>query len=98
MPSRVTTTATLEAPAILPGLLELRLIEARLTDRLAELDARVDVALSDLGSSGGDDVTTVDVLCASIAEVAELRDDARRDVARERAARAARRSGVRRWA
>ena len=97
MPSRVTTPATLEAPAIFPGLLELRVMEARLTERLAELDARVDVALSELGARGEDGVTTVDVLCAAIAEVSELRDAARRDVSRERAARDARRAGVRRW-
>ncbi len=97
MPSRVTTPAALEAPAIYPGLVELRVIDARLTKRLAELDARVDAALSSLGSRGEDDVTAVDVLCAAIGEVSELRDAARRDVSRERAARDARRSGVRRW-
>jgi hypothetical protein len=37
------------------------------------------------------------VLCAAIAEVSELREAARQDVLRERAARRARRSGLRRW-
>jgi hypothetical protein len=96
MPDDVITPETLEAPGLRPGLLALRLMERRLTDRLAQLDARVDMLLHDAAYSE-DDITSVDVLCASIAEVTELRDAARRDVVRERTARKARRSGTRRW-
>jgi hypothetical protein len=97
MPDSVITPETLDSPALRPGVLALRLIEGRLNTRLAELDARVDMLLSEPGPYTADDVVSVDVLCAAIAEVAELRDAARRDVLRERAARKARRSGVRRW-
>lgn len=97
MPHRVITPATLETPALLPGIVELRVLEGRLDERLAELDARVDMLLDGDGMHSDDEVTQVDVLCAAIAEVAELRDAARRDVFRERAARKARRSGPRRW-
>ena len=97
MPARVITPQTLEAPALVPGLLELRVLEERLDERLAELDARVDAMLGTRAAYTDDDVTVVDVLCASIAEVSELRDAARRDALRERAARRARRSGLRRW-
>jgi len=97
MPSRVITPASLETPALLPGVVELRLIERRLDERLAELDARVDMLLAEPAPYTDDDITQVDVLCAAIAEVAELREAARRDVLRERAVRRARRAGVRRW-
>ena len=97
MPDSVITPETLDAPALRPGVLALRVIERQLEDRLAELDARVDMLLSEPGAYSEEDVTSVDVLCAAIAEVAELRDAARRGVIRERAARKARRSGVRRW-
>ena len=97
MPSRVITPATLETPALLPGLVELRVLERRLDDRLAGLDARVDMLLAEPGPYSDADVTHVDVLCAAIAEVSELRDAARRDVLREHTARRAQRSGVRRW-
>ena len=97
MPSRVITPATLESPALLPGIRELRVLEQRLDERLAELDARVDMLLAEPGPYTDYDITRVDVLCAAIAEVVELRDAARRDVFRERAARNARRSGIRRW-
>ena len=97
MSSRVITPATLESPALLPGLLELRVIERGLDARLAELDARVDELLAQGSLYTDDDVAEVDVLCAAIAELQELRAAARRDVLRERAARKARRSGVRRW-
>ena len=97
MPSRVITTATLEAPALLPGVVELRVIERRLDERLAGLDARVDMLLAEPGPYTDADVVEVDVLCAAIAEVSELRDAARRDAFRERTARTARRAGVRRW-
>ncbi len=97
MPERVITPATLEAPAMLPGVVELRVLEGRLNDRLAELDARVDMLLCESGPYGADDVAAVDILCAAIAEVAELRDAARHDVAHERTTRRARRTGTRRW-
>jgi hypothetical protein len=97
MPSRVITPATLESPALFPGVVELRMIEERLSERLAQLDARVDMLLAEPFPYTDDDITQVDVLCAAIAEVTELRDAARRDVFRERAARKARRSGIRRW-
>jgi hypothetical protein len=97
MPAHVITPATLESPALLPGLLELRLLERTLGTRLAELDARVDMLLAQGDGYSDDDVGQVDVLCAAIAEVEELRAAARRDVLRERTARRARRSGVRRW-
>ena len=97
MSDDVITPETLDAPAVRPGLLALRLLDRRLTDRLAELDARVDMLLHDATGFTQEDVTAVDVLCASIAEVAELREAARTDILRERAARKARRSGTRRW-
>jgi hypothetical protein len=97
MPDSVITPETLDFPALRPGALALREIERRLLDRLAELDARVDMLLSEPGPYTPDEVTAVDVLCAAIAEVSELREAARHDLMRERAARTARRSGVRRW-
>jgi hypothetical protein len=97
MPDSVFTPETLDAPARRPGLLALRLLERRLDERLAGLDARVDMLLDAPGPYTDAEVSAVDVLCAAIAEVTELRDAARRDVVRERAARHARRSGVRRW-
>ncbi|HEX8207231.1 MAG TPA: hypothetical protein VF587_14315 [Solirubrobacteraceae bacterium] len=97
MPDSVSTPETLDSPALRPGVIALRVIERRLGDRLAELDARVDMLLGDPGPYTDDDITSVDILCAAIAEVSELREAARHDVLRERAARRARRSGVRRW-
>ena len=97
MPDSVITPETLDAPALRPGLVELRVLDQRLADRLAGLDARVDMLLETPGPYTDAEVTAVDVLCASIAEVAELREAARQDVLRERAARKARRSGLRRW-
>ena len=97
MPDSVFTPENLEAPALRPGLLALRELENRLDERLAELDARVDMLLDTPGPYTDAEVTVVDVLCAAIAEIAELREAARRDVIRERAARRARRAGTRRW-
>lgn len=97
MPDSVITPETLDSPALRPGVLALRVIERRLEERLAELDARVDMLLSEAGPYTDEDVTNVDVLCAAIGEVSELREAVRRDLIRERAARKARRSGVRRW-
>lgn len=97
MPGSVITSETLDSPGRRPGLLALRVIERRLSDRLAELDARVDALLYEPGPYTDDAVASVDVLCAAIAEVSELREAARQDVLRERASRKARRSGARRW-
>jgi hypothetical protein len=97
MPDSVTTPETLDAPALRPGVVSLRVLERRLDERLAELDARVDMVLSEPGPYTEDEIASVDVLCAAIAEVAELREAARHDVLRERATRKARRSGIRRW-
>src|SRR5688500_15318306 len=72
MPSHVTIPASLETPALLPGVVELRLLERRLDERLAELDARVDMLLAEPGPYTDDEIARVDVLCAAIAEVAEL--------------------------
>ena len=97
MPARVITPATLDAPALLPGVRELRVLEGRLDERLAELDARVDMLLAEPAPYTEDEIASVDVLCAAIAEVEELRDAARRDVTREHASRRARRSHIRTW-
>ena len=97
MPHSVITPETLDSPALRPGVLALRVIERRLDERLAELDARVDMKLSEPGPYTEDDIASVDVLCAAIAEVTELREAARHDLLREQAARSARRSGIRRW-
>ena len=97
MPDSVITPETLDSPALRPGVLALRVLEGRLDTRLAELDARVDMLLNEPGPYTDDEVVSVDVLCAAIAEVSELREAARQDLLRERAARMARRSGVRRW-
>ena len=98
MPDSVFTPETLDSPALRPSLLVLRELERRLDDRLAELDARVDVLLESDAPYTDSEVAAVDVLCAAIVELSELRDAARRDAGRQRAARDARRSGVRRWA
>lgn len=97
MPDSVITPESLDSPALRPGVVALRVIDRRLEERLAELDARVDMLLGAPGPYTDEEVTSVDVLCAAIAEISELREAARRDVIRERAARKARRSGVRRW-
>ena len=97
MPKHVTTPATLEAPALRPGVVELRVLERRLDERLIELDARVEKLLHAPAPYTDDEIGQVDVLCAAIAELTELRDAARADVLRDRADRQARRSGVRRW-
>ena len=100
MPDAIFTLDSLVAGAPAPTLLRLRVLDRRLSERIAHLDAEVD-ALLRAGGSGGldtdDAVAAVDVLCAAMAEVGELRDEARRQIARELAARRARRSGVRRW-
>src|SRR5688500_11102792 len=73
MPAHVTTPATLEAPALRPGLVELRLLERRLDARLAKLDARVEELLHAPSPYTDDEIGQVDVLCAAIAELAELK-------------------------
>ncbi|HEV2813798.1 MAG TPA: hypothetical protein VGW10_11160 [Solirubrobacteraceae bacterium] len=97
MPHSVITPASLDSPGLRPGVVALRVLEERLADRLAELDARVDMLLDSPAPYTDDEITAVDVLCAAIAEVSELREAARQDVLRDRAARRARRRGVRRW-
>jgi hypothetical protein len=96
MPVHVITPATLDAPALRPGLVELRLLERRLETRLAVLDARVDELLA-TDPFTDDHVSQVDALCAAIGEITELRDGARLDIHRGEAERDARRRGVRRW-
>ena len=81
-----------------PSLFELRLAERRLRTRLAELDARVQGSLfADDGLGSTEAVATVDVLCAAIGELRELLEETRREIARDVAARHARRSSARRW-
>jgi hypothetical protein len=97
MPDSVITPASLDSPALRPGVVTLRVLVERLSDRLAELDARVDMLLDSPAPYTDEEITAVDVLCAAIGEVSELREAARQDVLRDRAARKARRRGVRRW-
>ena len=91
MPPRV---STLEDD---PGLLELRLLEKRLTAHVERLDARVDELLYTTGSPTEAQVSEMDVLCAAIAEVRELLDDARHEAAVELMSRRLRRTRPKRW-
>ena len=98
MADALLTLDTLATGAPAPGLLALRVLDRELGERIARLDARVDELLRASGTAWDDDaVGEVDVLCASMAELTELRDEARRHALAELAARRARRSGVRRW-
>ena len=97
MPDRLLTTADVLAPGPRPGLFELRVLERRLRARIALLDGRVDALLSFPGQPTVEQVAEVDVLCAAIAELQELRDEARREAAAEELARQARRARPRRW-
>jgi len=80
-----------------PGVLALRLLSRRLDDDLARLDARVDELLAAPGPPSNADIGEIDVLCAAIAEVRELQDEARAEAARAVIARRARRARPRRW-
>ena len=98
MTDRLLTPDLLERSGARPGLYELRVLERRLRERIATLDARVDGLLMVPGLPSDDHVAAVDVLCASIAEARELLDEVRREAAREVHARHARRARPRRWA
>lgn len=98
MTDRVLTPSHLHGSGVRPGLFELRLLERRLRDRIAALDARVDELLSLGGPPSDTQVAEVDVLCAAIAEARELLDEARREAAREVQHRRSRRTRPRRWA
>jgi low affinity Fe/Cu permease len=80
-----------------PGVLQLRLLEKRLGADIARMDARVDELLLSSKAPTDDEITEVDVLCASIAEIRELLEEARCEAARETLARRARRARPRRW-
>lgn len=81
-----------------PGLFVLRRLERALLDRLAELDARVDVLLVLDGPPTDEQVAQVDVLCAAIGELQELLEEARAEAAHDVRRRRARRAPQRRWA
>lgn len=91
MPPRVTT---LEDE---PGLLELRLLEKRLTAHIDRLDERVDRLLYSTRSPTEAEVGEMDVLCAAIAEARELLDEARHEAAVETMSRRLRRTRPKRW-
>jgi hypothetical protein len=80
-----------------PGVLALRQLERKLEIQLARMDARVDRLLMRPTAPSDADVTEIDVLCASIAEVRELLHEARAEATRETMARRARRARPRRW-
>ena len=98
MTDRILTPGDLVSPGHRPGLFRLRVLERQLRARIADLDARVDAQLMLDGPPGDEQVASVDVLCAAIAELQELLDEARREAAAEVHARQTRRSGSRRWA
>jgi hypothetical protein len=96
MPDRVFTIREHGTPGPAPGLFELRVLERDLVRRIAAFDDRVDGLLRLDGGSFADAAGEIDVLCAAIAEAAELLEQARRQAAAiER--RPARRRRVRRW-
>ena len=97
MTDALLTIDTLVTGAPAPGLLRLRVLDRELSDRIARLDARVETLLRDTGDDWDDAVSEIDVLCAAMTELIELRDEARRHAAAELAARRARRRGARRW-
>ena len=78
-------------------MLQLRLLERRLSAQLDRMDARVDDLLLRAGTPTEDEITEVDLLGASIAEVRELLEEARHEAARETLVRRARRARPRRW-
>ncbi len=83
MTDRVLTLADLDSPAAShgQGRYRLRVLERRLRQRVAVLDRRVDDLLHAPGIPTMDDVARVDILCASIGELQELMDEARREAA-----------------
>lgn len=81
-----------------PGVHPLRLLERRLEPHVARMDRRVDALLFSAAPPTRAQVAEIDILCAAIAEVRELLDVARDEVAREAMARRARRARPRRWA
>lgn len=97
MTDRVLTPSDLHGSGPRPGLFQLRVLDRRLRGRIADLDARVDELLSLDGPPSDTHVAEVDVLCAAIAEVRELLDEARREAAREVEHRRIRRASPRRW-
>ena len=98
MTDRILTPGDLVSPGPRPGLYRLRVLERRLRTRIADLDARVDALLLLDGPPSDRQVAEVDVLCAAIAELRELLDEARREAAAEVQDRRTRRSRPRRWA
>jgi hypothetical protein len=98
MPDRITTFDDLMRRGPRPGLYQLRVLERSLRGRIADLDARVDALLVLDGPPTDDQVAEVDVLCAAIAELRELRDEARHEAAAHVQRSHRRRSRPRRWA
>jgi hypothetical protein len=98
MTDRITTVHSLLHRGPRPDLYELRLLERGFQRRLAELDARVDELLDLAGPPTDEQVAAVDVLCAAICELQELREEAHREAAHHVARHHARRSRTRRWA
>ena len=98
MTDRILTLRDLTSPGPRPGLYQLRVLERGLRRRIAELDARVDALLALDEPPTDDQVAEVDVLCAAIAELRELLDEARVEAARDVQRRRARRTRRRRWA
>ena len=97
MTDRLLTPRDLLAPGPRPGLYELRVLDRSLRGRLAELDARVDELLALDARPTDAQVGAVDVLCAAIAEVRELLDEARHEAAAVTLHQRARRATPRRW-
>ena len=97
MTDRLLTLNNRRRPAPAPGLFDLRRLERELDERIAGLDARVDVLLAG-DAADTRTVADIDVLCAAIAEAQELLSAARREAALHTARHHARRRGPRRWA
>jgi hypothetical protein len=87
-----------DGPAPAPGLFDLRILERRLRERVAILDARVDELLHEGDPADPRTVADIDVLCSAIAEQNELLAEARREAALYAAVRRAKRARPRRWA
>ena len=97
MTDRILTYSDLTRRGPRPGLFQLRVLERGLRTRIADLDARVDRLLAIEGPPTNAQVGEVDVLCAAIAELQELLDEARTEAAHHVDRRHARRSRRRRW-